>query len=219
MCYDTSSICTNDNTNFIKSESVNSICSPIIKYFRPTYFNLSNCFWNHSYLPSLAYVSTFNPVLLSSSTTHFHSYQVYRLQGNFIIFLPFSRYRFRQTLLFRRVSNYYLSCAPPLFHLLLLFFSSIRLPLPYFSTTSPPPFFPSPSPSSFNTPCEPPFFHVEIMQRRRRWLSPRITRCLIFPSDSFFPFFFFLSLSLPVPFFFFAFGIACVHLVWRWDVS
>lgn len=81
---------TNDNTNFIKGESVNSICS---------YFNLSNCFWNHPYLPSLAYVSTFNPVLLSSSTTHFH--QLYRLQGNFIIFLPFSSYRFRQTLLFR----------------------------------------------------------------------------------------------------------------------
>lgn len=94
------------------------------------------------------------------------------------------------------VSNCYLSCAPPLFHLLLLLLSFF-LPSVY-HTYFPPSlllhFFLLLFPFSFNTPYEPPFFHVEIMQRRRRWLSPRITLCLIFLLDSFL-FFFFLFLS------------------------
>ena len=114
-------------------------------------------------------------------------------------------YLFRQTLLFRlqllfKLRSTFVSPSSFLFFL-----------HPFTSTYFPPPLHLLLFRSLLTHRTKPPFFHVEIMQRRkRRWLSPRITLCLIFPSDYFFPLFF-SSLLLFFFFFFFAFGIACVH--------
>lgn len=137
---------------------------------------------------------------------------IYRLQGNFIIFLPFPMYLFRQTLLFRlqllfKLRSTFVSPSSFLF-----FLPSVY---PYLlSTTSPS----SPFPFSFNTPYEATLFPRRNYAKKKKTMAISSHHTLShFSLRLFFSFFFplfFSSSSSSSPL-----ALPVYILVWRWDVS